>query len=559
MKSKIISSVRQNGSGHEHQKNNFKIVSKKIKIVQIALLMALATSFTLHAQGTSATVTKKAKLTENELKRWSHLDLEKDSIPGMSIDKMYSELIKNKKGKKIVVGVVDSGVDIEHTDLKQVVWTNTKEIAGNGIDDDNNGYIDDVHGWNFLGDIDNETLEVTRIVKNGDDGSAAYIEAKTEFDKKMNAILTNKKQLDDVVVATKVLADYLKNPDYTLADVKAIVSEDAEIIRCKELITKTGKAVESNTRFQNFKAQVDKQLAYNYSLEFDGRKMLGDNPNDINDKGYGNNIVYGPTKKASLHGTHVAGIIAQVRDNNVGGDGIANNVEIMSVRAVPNGDEYDKDVALAIRYAVDNGAKVINASFGKNYSPKKEWVYDAIKYAESKDVLIIHAAGNDAKDIDVEPNFPNDSDDKINEFADNVITVGALNYEYGEKIVANFSNYGKQNVDVYAPGVKIYATTPNDEYQYLQGTSMASPNVAGVAAMIRSYYPNLTAQEVKSVIMNSGVAITSEVNVGGSSKDKRPFNSLSKTGKIVNGYNAMVLAEELSKKPKKMKQNKIKG
>lgn len=533
------------------------IQQPKIKSMAAALVMALAFSVTIQAQDARIPVGKKAKLTENELKRWSHLDLAKDSIPGMSTDRMYAELIKDKKGKKVIVGVVDSGVDIEHPDLQPVAWTNKKEIPGNGIDDDKNGYIDDVHGWNFLGDIDNETLEVTRIARKGDDGSAMYAEAKAEFDKKMVNIMKNKKQLDDVAEATKKLAEYFKKEDYTTDEVKAIVSQDADIIRYRDLIAKSGKAEPGNARYQNFKKQIENQLAYNYSLKFDGRKILGDKPGDINDRSYGNNTVYGPNKAASLHGTHVAGIIGQVRHNDLGGDGIANNVEIMSVRAIPNGDEYDKDVALAIRYAVDNGAKVINASFGKNYSPQKQWVYDAIKYAESKDVLIVHVAGNDAKDIDVEPNFPNDSDDKINEFSDNVITVGALNFEYGPKVVANFSNYGKQNVDVYAPGVKIYATTPNNEYQYLQGTSMASPNVAGVAAVIRSYYPELTAQQVKSVLMESGASIDAEVNVAGNTK--KPFGELSRTGKIVNGYNAMVMAEQLSRKAKKMPQKKIKG
>lgn len=530
------------------------------KSINATVIIALAMSLAAQAQGPNANFTKKEKLTENQLKRWSHLDLGKDSIPGMSIDKMYSELIKGKKGKQVIVGVVDSGVDIDHPDLKPVIWTNTKEIPNNGIDDDKNGYIDDVHGWNFLGDIENENLEMTRILKKGDDGSTDYAAAKAEYDKKMAGLLANKKQIDEVAQATKVLAHYFKKEDFTIDEVKAITSDDAELMKSKEIIAKIGRSgKEFNAKFNKAKDQTYNQLNYNYNLDFDARKALGDNADDWSTKNYGNNVVYGPEKTGALHGTHVAGIIGQVRDNELGGDGIANNVAIMSVRAIPNGDEYDKDVALAIRYAVDNGAKVINASFGKNYSPHKQWVYDAIKYAESKDVLIIHAAGNDAKDIDVEPNFPNDSDDKINEFATNVITVGALNYEYGQKVVAPFSNYGKENVDVYAPGVKIYATTPNNEYQYLQGTSMASPNVAGVAAMIRSYYPNLTAQEVKYIIMNSGVAITAEVNVAGKPNDQRPFDSLSKSGKIVNGYNAMVMAGQLSKKPKKMRTNPVKG
>ena len=256
----------------------------------------------------------------------------------------------------------------------------------------------------------------------------------------------------------------------------------------------------------------------------------------------------GPDKKEILHGTHVAGIVAQSRNNGLGGDGVANNVQILTVRAVPDGDEYDKDIALGIRYAVDNGAKVINGSFGKSFSPHKQWVYDAIKYAESKDVLFVHAAGNDAKDIDFADNYPTDSDDKKTEYADNVITIGALNYEYGDKVVARFSNIGKVNVDVFAPGVQIFATTPNDSYQFLQGTSMAAPNVAGVAALIRSYYPKLSAKQVKHILMDSGVAITTNVIVGGKASDTRSFTTLSQSGKIVNAYNALLMAEKMSKK-----------
>ena len=218
------------------------------------------------------------------------------------------------------------------------------------------------------------------------------------------------------------------------------------------------------------------------------------------------------------------------------------------MRAVPDGDEYDKDIALGIRYAVDNGAKVINGSFGKSFSPHKQWVYDAIKYAEKKDVLIVHAAGNDAKDIDFAENFPNDSEDKKTEFADNMITIGALNFDYSDRVVARFSNIGKINVDVFAPGVQIYATTPNNAYQYLAGTSMASPNVAGVAALIRSYYPKLTASQVKHILMDSGVAISTDVIVGGNPKDSRPFSTLSQSGKIVNAYNAILMADKMSTK-----------
>ncbi|MFZ4436280.1 MAG: S8 family peptidase [Flavobacterium psychrophilum] len=498
----------------------------------------------------SAFVAKKSALTDSQLKRWSHLDLGKDSIPGMSVDRVYAELLKGKKGQKVIVGVVDSGVDIDHEDLKSVVWTNKKEIAGNGIDDDKNGYIDDIHGWNFLGDAGKENLEMTRILKKADDGSAEYKAAKEEYEKLLAENNQGKQQVDFLFNANKTLSEYLKKDSYTLEDLEGIQSTDSGVNRCKQIMMRVIAQAGPNfmEELNGYKDQVYDMLNYNLNKDFDGRKVVGDNPEDIKDRKYGNNIVYGPDKKEALHGTHVAGIIAQTRNNNLGGDGIANNVEIMAVRCVPNGDEYDKDIALGIRYAVDNGAKVINGSFGKNYSPHKQWVYDAIKYAESKDVLFVHAAGNDAKDIDVEANFPNDSDDKKIEFASNVITVGALNYEYGEKVIADFSNYGKLNVDVYSPGVQIYATTPNNEYKYEQGTSMAAPNVAGVAALIRSYFPNLSAKEVKNILMNSGTSIPENVIVGGNPDDKRPFDSLSKSGKIVNAYSAFKMAEKMSAK-----------
>jgi len=528
------------------------------KMLSFGFVIALCFVLTANAQSpqspekktanASAFVAKKGQLTDNQLKRWSHLDLGKDSIPGMSVDRVYAELLKGRKGKKVIVGVVDSGVDIDHEDLKSVVWTNKKEIAGNGIDDDKNGYVDDIHGWNFLGDAGKENLEMTRILKKADDGSAEYKAAKEEYEKLLAENNQGKQQVDFLFNANKTLVEFLKKDSYTLQDLEGIQSTDSGIIRCKQIMMRVIGQAGPNfmEELNGYKDQVYDMLNYNLNKDFDGRKVVGDNPEDIKDRKYGNNIVYGPDKKEALHGTHVAGIIAQTRNNNLGGDGIAANVEIMAVRCVPNGDEYDKDIALGIRYAVDNGAKVINGSFGKNYSPHKQWVYDAIKYAESKDVLFVHAAGNDAKDIDVEPNFPNDSDDKKIEFASNVITVGALNYQYGEKVIADFSNYGKLNVDVYSPGVQIYATTPNNEYKYEQGTSMASPNVAGVAALIRSYFPNLSAKEVKNILMNSGTSIPENVVVGGNPDDKRAFDSLSKSGKIVNAYNAFKLAEKMS-------------
>ncbi|HRE77909.1 MAG TPA: S8 family peptidase [Flavobacterium sp.] len=531
---------------------------KLIRSTAFTLLSALIltgcgaskSSFTNLKPLSSETVPlKNSKISDAELLRWSHLDLIKDTIPGMSVDRAYEELLKNKKGQKVIVAVIDSGTDIEHEDLKGRVWTNAKEIPGNGIDDDNNGYIDDIHGWNFLGDIVHETLELTRIVRKGDDGSETYKKALAKLEEKKEEALSNKQQIDFIVAADKGIAEHLKKENYTLQDVKSILTSNPTLGRYKMAMLQflaNSSREEFMKGVKEYEEHVYDQLNYNLNTEYDGRKILGDNYEDFSTKFYGNNQVWGPDKKHALHGTHVAGIIAQVRGNNLGGDGVATNVEIMAIRAVPNGDEYDKDIALAIRYAADNGAKIINGSFGKGFSPQKEWVYEAIKYAASKDVLFVHAAGNDGDDLNVVESFPNDRiADK--EIADNFIKIGALNFDYGAKTVAEFSNYGKTDVDVFAPGVKIYATVPDNKYEHQQGTSMASPNAAGVAALIRSYYPTLTAPQVKMILKESGVSINKTVVVGGDPTNKLPFAELSTSGKIVNAYNALLMADKMAK------------
>ena len=535
----------------------------KFKSLYLCAALALAitsckTTKTISAAPLTVPTTitaKKGELTENQQKRWSHLDLLRDSVPGMSVDRAY-ELLAGKKGTKVIVGIVDSGVDIEHPDLKAVVWTNPKEIAGNGKDDDNNGYVDDIHGWNFLGNIEHENMEFVRILKKGDDGSAAYKRAKAEYDEEYQQALAGKQQMDFLFNTDKAIRTELKKDNYTAEDLKNLKSNNAEINKVKDrfvqILSQVPKS-EFDNQIKGGKDHYDSQINFHLNKEYNGRKLLGDNPDDFNSRGYGNNNVIGPVKDGAKHGTHVAGIVAQGRGNGLGGDGVAsNNVQIMAVRAVPDGDEYDKDVALAIRYAVDNGAKVINGSFGKYYSPHSEWVYDAIKYAAEKDVLIVCAAGNEGMDLNkdnkVVERYPNDNKLSTQELSDTFLTIGALNPVYGENMVAEFSNFGSSDVDVFSPGVQIYATTPNNSYEYLQGTSMASPNAAGVAALIRSYYPDLKASQVKQIMMQSGLQINSQVAVGGNPEDMRSFTDISRTGRIVNAYNAIIMAEQMSKK-----------
>lgn len=498
---------------------------------------------------------KASELSESELKRWSHMDLQKDTVPGMSVERAYSEILNKRKGKTVIVGVIDSGVDIFHEDLKDVVWTNEDEKPNNGIDDDKNGYIDDVHGWNFLGDALNENLEFTRILKKGDDGSALYKEAKAEYDKEYAEASEGKARYEQILQAVnnsdEVLKKHLNKDDYTKEDVAKIQTEDQQVKQASMVMMQMFSIDDSVSEVKkHLKGGIDyfsDKVNYHLNMDLDGRAIVGDNPDDINDVGYGNNNVVGPSKEDAKHGTHVAGIIAAERNNGIGMNGVANNVQIMAIRAVPNGDEYDKDIALAIRYAVDNGAKVINTSFGKYYSPHSDWVMDAIKYAGDKDVLIVNAAGNEAVDLDTKNVYPNDSKDNSAEVSDNFLTVGALNYAYGSGLIATFSNYGKKNVDVFAPGTKMWATTPNNEYEFMQGTSMAAPAATGVAALIRSYYPDLTASQVKKIIMTSGLGSKTNIILGGDPSMKKMFSDISTSGKMVNAYNAIILADKVSR------------
>lgn len=494
---------------------------------------------------------------------WYNLDLKTDSVFGISTEKAYSELLKGKKSTPVIVGVLDAGVDYKHEDLKRIMWVNKKEKAGNGKDDDKNGYIDDIHGWNFIGgkngSVNHETLELTRLVRRDQARFANVAEENVPAKDKADyeTYLGNKKALETGLAKAKAsLIGYTNRKENIDALVKKIGKDNPTLEEVKNYTPEGQKESDAkrilvqnmvNADFASFyeaqiKAPYDyfyDQVNYNYNLAYDPRSIVGDNPNDSKERIYGNNDVQGPD---ALHGTHVAGIIAADRTNNIGINGVADNVLIMSVRTVPNGDERDKDVANAIRYAADNGAKVLNMSFGKAYVWDKPVVDEAIKYAVSKDVLLVQAAGNDNNDIDVAPNYPSNKDVDPN-IRKSWITVGASGPKSGDKLKASFSNYGKVNVDVFAPGVAIYSTVPDQKYLDENGTSMASPVVAGLAALIRSYYPKLTAPQVKEIIVKSVEKIDYNVSFRkGAEVVSVPFANLSVSGGIVNAYNALKLA-----------------
>jgi subtilisin family serine protease len=502
------------------------------------------------------------------LPNWFNLDQASDNVRGVSTERAYQELLKGRKSTPVIVGVIDSGTDVNHEDLKSKIWVNPKEIPGNGKDDDKNGYVDDIHGWDFLGgkdgtDVSKEQLELTREYaryKKRFEGVAAasvpakdqkayqyYQDLKKEYEEKAQenrmylAMLPNMlKQYQD---AEGVLKKHLGLETLTEEAVSGINTGEVEsnVRRAKQVVDRGFQMGYDVKQLEEAVKHYQDEADYNLNLEFDARKVIGDNPEDGKDRNYGNAEVVGPDAR---HGTHVAGIIGADRNNDLGIKGVADNVQIMVIRAVPDGDERDKDVANAIRYAVDNGAQVINMSFGKAYSPQKELVDAAVKYAASKGVLLVHAAGNEAKNTDEAANFPNRRylDGKM---AENWIEVGALSWKPNQ--VANFSNYGQTAVDVFAPGVDLYATVPGSNYEELSGTSMASPVVAGVAALLKSYFPTLTAVQIKKIILESADKTpTQQVNLPGG-EGPVEFGTLSVTGGVVNVYNAVKMAMSMEK------------
>ncbi len=535
-----------------------RILSKLFLAVFTAVLLVGCGATTLvltPIENIDTTPIKISELTDTEKKNWGHLDLVSDTIPGMSVDKAYAEIIGNRKGQKVIVAVLDSGIDLKHEDLDDVLWTNKGEIPNNGKDDDQNGFIDDVHGYNFLGEAYNEQLESARIVRLKLGDAAMQAKAKADVDKGYSEAMQNKQQYEMILQAVKNADDAVKKElgkeTYTKKELLGITPKDEAMQRnisvLMQMFSIKDTIPEVIAELSDGIKHFSDQLNYNYNMTFDGRQVVGDKPYDLLDTNYGNGNPMSRFQDES-HGTHVAGIIAAERNNGKGANGVANNVEIMSVRAVPNGDEYDKDIALGIRYAVDNGAKIINGSFGKSYSPNAKWVYDALKYAADNDVLFVHAAGNDGADLDdpSNANFPNDQKDNGPEFSDNVITVGALNPEYGSDLVASYSNYGKINVDVFAPGTDIYSSYPSNTYEFSPGTSMAAPAVAGVAALIRSQYPKLSAAQVKHILMQSGLAPRAKVILGGDDSKTDTMDQISTSGKMVNAYNALILADQVN-------------
>ena len=486
---------------------------------------------------------------------WFNASANYSDLQGSGVDYVYDHLMPPLKPQPIIVAVLDSGVDIAHEDLKNKLWTNVGEIPDNGIDDDGNGYIDDVHGWNFLGNslgvnMDQDTLEVTREYKKylalESEGQwipnekrdyyegvkKAYLES---FNYYTNALAQVNEAIEVANQYKTAILDLVDHKDFSKVGLEALLShsEPGVVIAAQGLLD----VFEKWRSFDYLESRLSRyqdSLNYHYNLDFDPRKdIVMDDMTNPWEKGYGNNDVKGPVGR---HGTHVAGIIAAERRNGIGIDGIADYAEIMAVRVVPNGDERDKDIANAVRYAVDNGAKIINMSFGKGYSPRKYIVDHAFRYAARKGVLIVHSAGNSRNDNDIKPSYPNRfAAHYASEPIPTWLDVGASAKYADETLVASFSNFGQETVDVFAPGYRVLSTTPDNNYAAFSGTSMAAPVVSGVAALVWSRYPDLSAVELKAMLMNQATVYPELlVKKPSSPDDMVPFNSLSISGGVVS-------------------------
>ena len=526
---------------------------------------------------------KEVDQAELDKRNWFHSDFSQTGIYGVGTDAAL-EFLKSKKMKPttVVVGVLDSGVQIDHEDLKNEIWVNPKEKA-NGKDSDNNGYIDDIYGWDFCTDAsgknyNEDSYEATRVVvlydpyfDSGDKMKnlenmrkmpaeyQTYLRARKVWAEKYyaakNQAGSDNGETEQIMAFLKELEGYAKDTKLTKESIKALPEATQQDMENK---MKLDFLISNNSEFEGMTmAEIIKEaeqelgpqdsdknpdLLYAYNKDYNPAK------GKFAIKGYGNNEVEGPD---ALHGTHVAGIIGATRGNKIGMDGVAGGlVKIMSVRSVPDGDERDEDIANAIRYAVDNGAKILNMSFGKAFSPNKELVYDAIRYADKKGVLMFHAAGNDNKDLDWNYNYPsNFLDGEMKAFTKNYVTVGAST-RYPDRLKASFSNFGSVKVDIFAPGAEIYAPIPDQEYRYLQGTSMASPVAAGCAALIWAYFPELTSEQVLELMFET-VNKSDEIMMVGSEKDPRKFSDLSVTGGVIDVNKAVRLAYERYGKKKK--------
>ena len=528
---------------------------------------------------------------------WYNCSFDKDNVYGAEVNKAYDFLKGKKMKKRPVVALIGSGIDVEHEDLKQAIWFNPKEKA-DGKDNDKNGLVDDINGWNFLGGKDGQVMEST--MREGDreflrlkDKYADYMFDGKDYYKIINEKMTKVPAPENVdefnyyrfnvmpespiagsyggwvlVQAVKeyaakfdkMMRERFPNKELTQEDFNICYDPKAPRDSLAEVafmvcaygfsIYQTDKwdavyaGIKSGAQIQQSQAEYEAKVK---QFGSDGRAtIIGDNYLDINDNKYGNNVLL--TTDASI-GTMEAGIIAGKRDNGLGGNGIMDQAEIMTLRVSANGEPYLKDIALAIRYAVDHGADVILLPVQNSLYPEdqKKWISEALEYAESKGVLAITPAWEASQDLSKDIYFPNRWMTGKKELT-NLMVVSSSDKEGNPSMT---SNYGAKEVDLYAPGIDIYSTYTGDTYQTGTGIGLAAATTVGVAALLKAYYPQLTGTQIRNILLESvtsrkDVEVEKGIRVNGqASQDLFLFGDLCLSGGILNAYQAVVAADKL--------------
>lgn len=539
---------------------------------------------------------------------WYNLSFDRDGVYGAAVDKAYDFLKGKKIKKQPIVAVIGTGLDIEHEDLKQSIWSNSKE-KDNGKDNDGNGWASDMHGWNFLGNVKGQSLEkipsqVDREFFRLRDKYEGIFFTGTKyvrFDEKKNKPVEVAAPLDHKgyqyfrglgvyskvagaasgYYMSKFMRYYLlhdfdqeikkKYPDTNLVTSKefmglSVKDENGQLDSVKlvshvflySFMGASSAMTEKNTpvtypAFKTYYLSIDSVHYKSYQKELSsitqGREFIGDDENNINQKGYGNNNLYAQN---AYSGVLSAGIIAGNRNNNLGVNGIAPQAKLMGLRVYDsNSESYLKDVALAIRYAVDHKADIILLGFPyKIYPPhQSKWVDAALQYASTKNVLIVAPVQDGAENIDKVNFYPNKYLENGN-VLQNFMTVAGAD-SLGRPL--SQSNYGHEKLDLYAPGVNISSTYLGDTYRQSSSSLLGAASVAGVAALIKSYYPLLTATEIRKLLIENvqkmeDLEVEKSIVVNGNQvKDLFLLSELCHSGGLLDAYKAVVAADKIKK------------
>jgi subtilisin family serine protease len=481
---------------------------------------------------------------------WHHLAPE-DGVFGAAIERAHAAARESglrPARRPITIALIGGGIDISHKAISDIIWVNRRERRINGRDNDRNGWIDDRHGWNFLG---NDTMTINSLSTMGDreflrlkdkynhflfvEDGIAYM-----FDDELGALVETEPPADMEefeyflrvvteselaetnrgVMLAKAVVWYIREIGHSMRMAypeRVLTRTDfGEFVRAQQSTTAMQDALfafidlmfmSANTEDWNTMAAFadtefipiqelrhERAMARRFPRE---RELIGDDPNDLNDKGYGNNNLLANN---ALRNTMIAGIIgagggqSEIR-------GITNNVQIMTLRIEADfGEPYMKDMALAIRYAVEQGADIIQLGATNRLFPRHQshWVEEALRYAEQRNVLVVIPVRDLSSNLDDFPFYPNRN--LSTGTLSNIITVAASDSLGNPFLWANFS---ETELDIFAPGVEIKSAMPGNRYAIDSGSAYAAAMVTGVAAFIKNYFPQITPAQMRQLLIDT--------------------------------------------------------